>query len=211
MRLALALVVLAAVLVGAGLAGVGGASLANGDGPHRTVADSGHLTPGPGNETTIVDRETLYETEIHAAPDVYDATLYFVAEDGTWYHAFPNGSIGSPAPDGDEIPLLSGETYDVPQDERPKYLWKVVADDGCSTTFFNAENTSDAAPLPIPGCNPPPTPTPPDETATAVSEPGTVTPTGTTPETTTAGQPGFGMALPIVSLVGAAWVALGRR
>lgn len=214
MRVVARLVVVAWLLVGGVLAG-GGAPVVHATVAPATVTATSHLTPGPGNETTILDRETLYETEVHGGRDDYDATLYFVAEDGTWYRAFPTGSIGAPAPDGDEIPLLSGETHEVPREERPKYLWKVVSDDECSTTFYDAENVSDAAAIPIPNCpprtRPTPTPTPIGTSPAAGREPGASTPTTMTRKTTTAGQPGFGVSMAIGSMVAAGLLAARRR
>lgn len=115
------------------------------------------------------------------------SVLFFVAENGTWYRAYPNGTVGAQAPKGHEIPNIADETVDIPPlSDRPVYVWKVTFG-ACETNFYNASGGETIATFPIPGCG---GPVPPSETQS--TEHGTET---------TASTAGFGLGVAILALV----------
>lgn len=166
-------------------------------------------TETPDSDTSLLTRDELYDSVVDEARNETNASLYFVAENGTWYHAYSDGTVGEPAPSGDVIPNIEvvldngtevNETADIQSSERPIYVWKVVGD--CGTTLYNASDGTAIAAYPIPGCS---VPMPPSETPATTGQSGmdetdsrspTVTDTSVTGTT-----PGFGMGVSITAIV----------
>lgn len=203
MRAALAPAFLVAVVVAAGLAGTTGGAA----GPTQTPTVATERPTAGQNGTALLGREELYAA-VDESSTGSTASLYYVAENGSWFHASVNGSVGSPAPAGDAVPGVADETHEVGPDERPVYLWRVVSDDECDTTFYDASNASDASSYVIPSCPPPTTgatTTRPITQTTAGTGSATTTGTETTEDgvaTSTVGQPGFGFVVSVLGLVG---------
>lgn len=204
MRARLVPLLLAAVLVAAGLAVVASASSAQ-TVPARQTATTAEDPRPSKNDTDLLTRSELFAA-VDANASGHSAALYYVAQNGSWYHASANGSVGSPAPGGAAHPRTDDE-HEVPRGERPTYLWKVVSDDGCDVVFSDARNASTVAAMPIPSCPPP---TPPTSTPTATDEPDSTaggrstTASGAGPDTdaTDGGSlPGFGVVVSVVALL----------
>lgn len=117
-----------------------------------TASPSGgsDVTSTTTTEMTNTESGLISQEEAIAATDTEPsnatATLYFVAENGTWYHASPDKSIGQPAPNGSET-VVGNTTLSFNESERPLYIWKVTrpADmggksrHGAATYAVNAE------------------------------------------------------------------------
>lgn len=165
------------------------------------TASAGLATPSPtpdgGNSTLLSRAELLGGSDTDVAAD-----LYYVAENGTWYHARPNGSVGEPAPAGATIPNIANETAEVPAADRPVYVWKVT-DGSCGSTLYDASTGDVIAPYPIPGC-PPQTPPTASATVTAISAETTDEPA------LTVEGPGFGVLVAVVAVLGTG-LGLARR
>lgn len=125
------------------------------------------------NASTATDATLLSMREAFAAVEGscadQRAVLYYVAANGTWFHAASNGSVGTRAPSGNVVPGVKresrngtsvNETVDL-TDERPIYVWKVWETDHCpGPTVLNATGGETIATYPIPACSPPrPSPT----------------------------------------------------
>lgn len=130
--------------------------------PEPVVSSPG--TPDGDGNSTLITRDELYSSVVDADRNSFTASLYFVAQNGTWYNAYSNGSVGTIAPAGPEIPNIADERADIPTAERPVYVWKVTLN-GCGTTLYNASSGEVIAAMPIPGCGMP-TPYTPLSTAT---------------------------------------------
>lgn len=137
--------------VGSLAAGVGGLSAP------ATATPAESLDPrtdaAPAENRTLLSADELYACTV-VERDTTTAALYFVDENGSWYHATSGGTIGAAAPAGAAVPNLDGVTVDLPASERPGYVWKVTAH-GCGTTVYNASNGEPIAGYPIPGCGVP--------------------------------------------------------
>jgi len=214
MRPRLVSALLLSVLVASGLAGAVGVTAAwtrHHSAARSTITE--HPT-GTRNGTVLLTRAELFAALDEDGTDA-NATLYYVAENGTWYHASSNGSVGVVASEGDVVPGIADETYDVPPDDRPRFLWKVVRDGGCDTGFYDASNGTSVATYVVPSCPPPPPPTPGTSTAVPVTtneDATTTSESGTAPTDTssTGGQPGFGAAVGALGIVVALWFARRR-
>lgn len=167
MRILLLLGLLAFLLV-AGIVGTvsGQSRLPIHDESAATPVVSSADTPDGGGNTTLITRDELYRTVVDADRDASTASLYFVAQNGTWYNAYSNGTVGAIAPSGAEIPNIEDESANVPDGDRPMYVWKVTLD-GCGTTLYDASTGDGIASYPIPGCG---VPTPSAALTTATQE-----------------------------------------
>lgn len=134
-------------------------------------------TPPPTTDTTpdedqaLLSKGELFESVVEADRGDYNAFLYYVAANGTWFHAYANGTVESPAPHGNVVPNIEiaydngttvNETIAIPAEKRPIYVWKVTQND-CETTVYNATTGEIITNFPIPACGVPthlsPTPT----------------------------------------------------
>jgi len=162
----------------------------------KSADNRNQLMPAsPANNTTLLTKDELYSTVVDQERDATTVSLYFVAENGSWYYADPDGTIGALAPNGAEIPNTENEFAEVPPSDRPTYVWKLSKTD-CGTTLYNASDGETIATYPIPGCD---IPSPSDEE------------TGITDnEAVTADAPGFGVPVAVAALVTVA-ILLVRR
>lgn len=156
------------------------------------------LDPGShGNNTTLLTRDEMYHSVLDRDRSDTNASLYVVAENGTWFHASPDGTIGAKAPDGAVIPNFEDETANLPPSDRPVYVWKVTVNN-CGTTLYNATDGTSIAAYPIPGCD---APSPSTEVSPA-------SPTQAQTDAPTRGStPGFGIGIALMAIV----VAIGIR
>lgn len=180
--------------------------------------------------SSLLTESQLFEDVVDGNPENHTATLYYVAANGTWYHAETDGTIDSRAPYGDVVPNVdvedgnrtTNETVNIDEQRLPAYVWKVTRE-GCGTTVYDAETGGELTGIHVPSCTQLQRPNPPGATAgpgTPSAEPtpdegspanGVATSTVADPaETTTESGPGFGVTLAIVA-VGLSVFALGRR
>ena len=118
------------------------------------------------NQNTTQSNQTLLSRdELFASVDDKNgrnttAKLYFVAVNGTWFHALPDGTIGAPAPHGNVIPNVDteigngttvNETLEIDEENLPVYVWKVTQP--CETAAYNASSSDLIADFDIPGCS----------------------------------------------------------
>lgn len=160
-----------------------------------TTADDGR------DNATLLTRDELFDSVVDADPGDARAALYLVAEDGSWYHADPNGTVGAVAPDGSDLPNVADETVDVPASERPVYVWKVTVG-GCGTTAYDAGDGAVVAAYPIPGC---PLRTPPSEPRPTTDRSPREEPLGgSTASPTTGASAGFGVGVAVAAVLATA-------
>lgn len=205
--LALIVVVVGLVLVGS----AGAAAPAEGT-AHPAIAETDGENGTAGN-TTIRSQSAALETAGANESDA-SAELYFVAENGTWYQATANGSVGDRAPDGDELRLLGQsdtQTSDTPtvnssQLDPPGYVWKVRT--GCTNVFVDGASGETASVLAVPGCSQLQK-TPPATTATQSTTRATRRSTEAT-RTSRGSGPGFGSVLTLVGVLAGAGLASRR-
>lgn len=142
-----------------------------------------------GNNTSLLTQDEMYNSVLDKDRSDTNASLYFVAENGTWFHAYPNGTIGAKAPDGAVIPNIEDETATLPVSDRPVYVWKVTVNN-CGTTLYNASDGTSLAAYPIPGCGMP----------SPSSEPTQVSTSDPIPPPTER-TPGFGIGVAIIAII----------
>jgi hypothetical protein len=137
-----------------------------------TAADVGTATASTTSSPTatsagtalLLSRDEVFETDPlhhHDAGDFEEVDLYYVAGNGTWYHARPDGSIGARASRTEALELATvvydngtraTETLALESPDWPRYVWTL--DDTCEElTLVDAETGRlVASHPPPPGC-----------------------------------------------------------
>lgn len=118
----------------------------------------------PADATADANGTLLSAADLYARIGTADCAddrlaLYYVAENGTWFHARPNGSVGDPAPEGNHS-AVAPVRFHLDPDRRPTYVWRRYRGDDVGdcpyTQFYGAESGAFLGSIPVP-C---PTPTP---------------------------------------------------
>jgi PGF-CTERM protein len=194
------------------------------DSEGNAVVDTATITVNPAATATFEDQETEGDSVVVASTSlpnggfvtIHDSTVAddpFGSVRGTSDYLEPGESTDV------EVSLdtpveESGQFFAMPhRDSDGDETYDFVSSDGADDAPYlnaNGEIVLDGAQLTLPST---PTPT---ETATPTDAPDTATPTDepsepTDTETTSGGQPGFGLALSLIALIGAALIALRRR
>lgn len=130
----------------------------------QTHTETMQLTTVSPTETTrttdssLFTRDELYGTVIDDAPDSYNESLFYVSENGTWYRAYSNKTIGDTTPSGNNVPFYSDKSVDLTSGQRPAYVWKVTRTDGCpALAVYDASSGQELVKEVQPQCPPIPT------------------------------------------------------
>lgn len=93
------------------------------------------------DDRSILTEEELYMTVVDDDSDQYNESLYYISENGTWYHVDSNSTIGDQRPSGNVIPFFENESINLTTEQRPAYVWKLTRTAGCSAlAIYNASS-----------------------------------------------------------------------
>lgn len=92
----------------------------------RSGGGDGCGAPGEPGDTKLISEQRAYDQAGLEDCTRTSATLYYVSENGTWYHADRTGEKREQAPNGSDS-ILGDSEFRV-EDRQPVYVWKVTVE-----------------------------------------------------------------------------------
>lgn len=79
----------------------------------------------PMNNSSLISSSEAVSTVDRKKADCSDISLYYISENGTWYHANRSGETLSRAPNGSET-VVGNTEIQFNKSQRPLYVWKLT-------------------------------------------------------------------------------------